>query len=76
MNVHHLIPDLSVLPLCSVHGRWGEWQPFEECSVSCGFGVRVRRRFCDNPPVQYRGRDCEGEGVQQDECFAGECPGK
>ncbi|XP_030853395.1 hemicentin-1 isoform X1 [Strongylocentrotus purpuratus] len=59
---------------CPIHGRWGEWQPFEECSVSCGFGVRVRRRFCDNPPVQYRGRDCEGEGVQQDECFAGECP--
>nr|XP_054769474.1 hemicentin-1-like [Lytechinus pictus] len=62
------------LESCPIHGRWGEWQPWEECSSSCGFGVRVRRRFCDNPPVQYRGRDCEGEGIQQDQCFTGECP--
>ncbi|XP_072176576.1 hemicentin-1-like [Diadema setosum] len=59
---------------CPIHGRWGEWQPWEDCSVSCGYGRRVRRRQCNNPPRQYGGRDCEGEPIQVSECFSGECP--
>ncbi|XP_072165271.1 A disintegrin and metalloproteinase with thrombospondin motifs 3-like [Diadema setosum] len=32
-----------------VHGGWSEWTPWGECSFSCGLGVQIRTRRCNNP---------------------------
>lgn len=45
----------------AINGGWGKWSPFTECSRSCGGGVQISSRDCDNPPPQHRGRYCLGE---------------
>ena len=45
----------------AVNGGWGDWGTFSECSRSCGGGVQIATRECDNPVPQHRGRYCTGE---------------
>jgi len=40
--------------------EWGVWQPWSQCSSSCGMGNRTRRRAC-NLPGQCPGSDREME---------------
>ncbi|XP_071802833.1 hemicentin-1-like isoform X2 [Asterias amurensis] len=61
-------------PMCPINGGWSSWQPWEDCSVTCGSGTRNRIRYCDNPPPQYNGRSCEGASNQQAECTMRSCP--
>ncbi|GAB1610637.1 A disintegrin and metalloproteinase with thrombospondin motifs 3-like [Argonauta hians] len=46
--------------LIPIDGGWGTWGKWSECSVSCGFGARFRRRKCNNPSPAFGGKDCEG----------------
>lgn len=32
-----------------VDGGWGNWDPWTECSLSCGGGIRTSKRECNNP---------------------------
>lgn len=33
-----------------INGGWSAWDTsFSECSRSCGGGVKVKHRYCDNP---------------------------
>lgn len=42
-------------------GGWSEWkQNHGECSRTCGGGVRMRVRYCDNPKPRHGGLSCEG----------------
>ena len=43
-----------------VHGEWGSWGNYSECSITCGFGFKIRKRNCDSPPPQYGGNKCSG----------------
>jgi len=43
----------------TVNGTWGEWSYLNDCSVSCGGGVRDKTRSCDN--IADGGFDCNGE---------------
>jgi hypothetical protein len=32
-----------------IHGSWGPWSEWSQCSTTCGNGVRYRSRLCDSP---------------------------
>ncbi|KAG7271849.1 hypothetical protein CRUP_023759 [Coryphaenoides rupestris] len=52
------------LPNCPVNGSWGTWAPFGACSSSCGEGLQLLTRLCDNPAPQYGGQYCQGTSTQ------------
>ena len=63
--------------LCpSVHGGWGNWTQWSDCSTTCGNGTQIRTRRCDNPAPMYNGSDCIGESREEKGCFLRHCPGK
>ncbi|CAG5106781.1 Oidioi.mRNA.OKI2018_I69.chr1.g2996.t2.cds [Oikopleura dioica] len=51
---------------------WGEWSDYSECSNSCGKGVRVKTRACQN---ELEDVTCPGAGNITEECFDGYCSG-
>ncbi|XP_042314717.1 A disintegrin and metalloproteinase with thrombospondin motifs 1 [Sceloporus undulatus] len=57
-----------------VHGGWGLWGPWGECSRSCGGGVQYSLRECDNPVPRNGGKYCEGKRVQYRSCNIEDCP--
>nr|XP_054758834.1 A disintegrin and metalloproteinase with thrombospondin motifs 16-like [Lytechinus pictus] len=57
-----------------VDGGWSEWERhFSECSRSCGTGIRVRKRKCNNPTPVYGGLACQGEGRDVQLCNMMSC---
>jgi len=63
----------KVKDYCPVDGNWGEWSSWSACTKSCGVGVRMRVRSCDNPPPSKEGRDCVGHNTQKVDCKSGDC---
>ncbi|XP_040926337.1 hemicentin-1 isoform X2 [Betta splendens] len=60
---------------CPVDGQWGPWQPWGECSASCGGGERTRVRRCSGPSPSNGGRPCPGDASQLSRCSTQACPG-
>ncbi|XP_048833472.1 hemicentin-1 isoform X1 [Brienomyrus brachyistius] len=60
---------------CPVDGKWGPWQPWGECSSSCGGGEQSRLRLCNSPPPTKGGRSCPGDSSQLSRCSTQACPG-
>lgn len=58
---------------CPIHGGWSEWSSWGECSKTCGRGLKVRKRYCNNPAVKHNGNICEGENVEYEECKVKVC---
>lgn len=76
--------SIAVICVCCVHlyclcfavdGTWGSWQPWGECSSSCGGGQRTRARLCDGPSPSDGGRPCPGDSTQLSRCNTQACPG-
>ncbi|XP_072421818.1 hemicentin-1-like isoform X1 [Chiloscyllium punctatum] len=63
------------IDLCPVNGGWSPWQPWSECSASCGGGTQLRKRQCNSPPPNGNGRGCPGESFQTASCSYHPCPG-
>ncbi|XP_076007425.1 hemicentin-1 [Genypterus blacodes] len=61
--------------ICPVDGNWGSWQPWGECSASCGGGQRTRARLCNSPSPSNGGRQCPGDSSQLSRCSNQACPG-
>ncbi|XP_052280866.1 SCO-spondin-like [Dreissena polymorpha] len=53
---------------CPVHGNWGHWYGWSECSVHCGIGFRERKRVCDNPLPHFGGMPCKGKVTEVEGC--------
>jgi hypothetical protein len=58
--------------------RWGKWEAWTDCTVTCGKAPRTRTRKCqdirselENSPVLT----CKGEENEQSVCDMGPCPG-
>uniref|UniRef100_A0A3Q3K3Y4 Hemicentin 1 n=1 Tax=Monopterus albus TaxID=43700 RepID=A0A3Q3K3Y4_MONAL len=61
--------------IIAVDGSWGSWQPWGECSASCGGGERTRVRLCNSPSPNNGGRVCPGDTSQLSRCNTQACPG-
>lgn len=56
----------SAVPV-PVDGGWSEWTE-SPCSRTCGGGVIIRERACNNPSPVWGGAFCEGEGFDPRLC--------
>ncbi|KAF5902294.1 thrombospondin-2 isoform X1, partial [Clarias magur] len=59
---------------CPINGEWGPWSPWAGCSLTCGGGVRSRKRVCNSPRPQYGGKVCSGEAEHTGTCNDQNCP--
>lgn len=57
-----------------VHGGWGNWTEWSECSRTCGSGVSIQSRVCDNPPPANGGTFCIGDRTHYKTCNTDPCP--
>ncbi|XP_026564825.1 A disintegrin and metalloproteinase with thrombospondin motifs 15 isoform X2 [Pseudonaja textilis] len=56
-----------------VDGNWGKWAPYGSCSRTCGGGVQLAKRQCNNPPPANEGKYCEGVRVKYRSCGLDPC---
>ncbi|XP_069470231.1 A disintegrin and metalloproteinase with thrombospondin motifs 15 [Ambystoma mexicanum] len=54
-------------------GNWGKWSPYGQCSRTCGGGVQLAKRECNNPPPASGGKYCEGLRVKYRSCGLEHC---
>lgn len=54
-------------------GGWGAWAPAGKCSASCGEGLQLSARTCDQPTPRYGGQFCAGPSTKATACHA-VCP--
>lgn len=71
---HCLVPPELCLTLIQVNGRWGAWSPYAGCSRSCGGGVELAKRECNNPTPENGGKYCYGLRVKYRSCNLDPCP--
>ncbi|XP_025423198.1 A disintegrin and metalloproteinase with thrombospondin motifs 9-like isoform X2 [Sipha flava] len=57
-----------------VDGGWGPWQPYGECTRTCGGGVRRSFRECTEPSPSNGGKYCIGKRVRVRSCATNDCP--
>lgn len=57
-----------------IDGQWGNWTEYSECSRSCGGGVSMASRECDNPRPENEGAFCVGERIRYKVCNLDACP--
>ncbi|XP_072247755.1 A disintegrin and metalloproteinase with thrombospondin motifs 15-like [Leuresthes tenuis] len=57
-----------------VDGRWGKWGAFGDCSRSCGVGVQLAKRDCNNPVPENGGLYCYGLRIKYRSCNLNPCP--
>merc|ERR1712115_739540 len=60
-------------PRPPVDGGWSEWEE-GTCSVTCGGGIRIDNRECNNPEPKNGGEPCSGNKTQTFECNTNTCP--
>uniref|UniRef100_A0A8C4YZV4 ADAM metallopeptidase with thrombospondin type 1 motif 5 n=1 Tax=Gadus morhua TaxID=8049 RepID=A0A8C4YZV4_GADMO len=58
----------------SNHGSWSSWGEWGTCSRSCGGGVQLAQRLCNNPPPRNHGRYCTGKRTVHRSCSGTPCP--
>ncbi|XP_028399009.1 uncharacterized protein LOC114522509 isoform X2 [Dendronephthya gigantea] len=61
---------------CPVDGGYTRWSLYVPCNVSCGEGMEIWRRTCDNPEPKYGGNNCSelGKSIDLKKCTKKPCP--
>ncbi|XP_075117575.1 SCO-spondin-like [Leptodactylus fuscus] len=59
---------------CPETGNWSAWSGWMDCTKTCGEGVRLRTRTCNNPTPFGGGDYCEGLSIDMEPCQLGPCP--
>ncbi|KAI4459037.1 adamts a disintegrin and metalloprotease with thrombospondin motifs protease [Holotrichia oblita] len=54
--------------LQTVDGGWGSWSDWSECTRTCGSGVAIQERHCENPRPKNGGKYCEGDHMRHKIC--------
>ncbi|CAC5361970.1 unnamed protein product [Mytilus coruscus] len=70
ININDFNTTDCIIP---VDGGWSPWFN-SSCSVSCGEGVKIQSRTCDNPPPSGGGLPCVGSETETSLCNLGKCP--
>ena len=71
--------DISFfLSIFAVNGGYSGWYLSSKCNVTCGNGIEIWRRSCDNPSPKNGGQNCSvlGNGVEYRICRKQLCPSK
>jgi hypothetical protein len=55
-------------------GNWGQWSNYSACSTSCGIGLQIRSRECNNPAPANGGLQCPGDFGDVMFCNVTSCP--
>ncbi|CAL8359928.1 unnamed protein product [Merluccius merluccius] len=58
----------------TVDGKWGKWGTFGDCSRTCGGGVQLAKRECNNPVPDNGGKYCYGLRIKYRSCNLNPCP--
>ncbi|VDI71459.1 Hypothetical predicted protein [Mytilus galloprovincialis] len=66
---------MNVTHECLISGGWGVWEPFGECSATCGKGIKSFQRKCNNPVPETNETYCIGDHIKNLECDAIPCQG-
>jgi len=57
---------------CPVDCTWGDWSPWNQCSVPCAGGIQNHTRVANGPVCN--GKPCLGNTTQYQTCNTGICP--
>lgn len=57
-----------------VDGGWGNWTEWSTCSRTCGSGISIQSRVCDNPQPANGGSFCVGKRTRYKTCNTDPCP--
>ncbi|XP_066909375.1 A disintegrin and metalloproteinase with thrombospondin motifs 12 isoform X2 [Halyomorpha halys] len=57
----------------AIDGGWSDWGSWTDCSRTCGGGVTMRQRLCNNPAPSHGGRYCTGLKHEYKICNFEEC---
>lgn len=55
-------------------GKWDKWGTFGDCSRTCGGGVQLAKRECNNPVPENGGKYCYGLRIKYRSCNFMPCP--
>ncbi|KAM6932960.1 A disintegrin and metalloproteinase with thrombospondin motifs 15-like [Xenentodon cancila] len=66
--------DKNATVQIKVDGRWGKWGTFGDCSRTCGGGVQLAKRECNNPTPKNAGKYCYGLRIKYRSCNLNPCP--
>ncbi len=69
-----LIIENQLLLFILVDCEWLPWKEWGPCSVSCGGGRQIRKRFFK--PAAFEGKECEGRRFEVQKCNIVNCPSK
>ena len=57
--------------ICPIEGLWASWQPWGDCSATCGGGLRRRTRSCIGP--FHGGYECGDDNYEVQRCSEENC---